>query len=297
MARILISGGSGLIGRALLQSLRASGYQVSQLVRQHPASADELPWDPERPLPPETVSSFDAVIHLAGESVAGRWTSAKKQRIEQSRVVGTAHLAQALAHAAQRPRVLISASATGYYGNRGDEILTEDSLPGEGFLPEVCKKWEAAAQPAGDAGIRTVRIRTGMVLSANGGALKKMLPAFRMGVGGKIGNGCQWMSWISLEDLTGAIQHILATDSIAGAVNLTSPNPVTNAGFTRVLASVLHRPAIFPLPALAVRLMFGEMGEELLLAGARVEPAKLLAGGYSFRHSDLRKTLEEILRT
>jgi hypothetical protein len=295
-AKILVSGSSGLIGSALLPALKASGYEVVCLGRGQPGNG-RIGWDPARPLAPELVSGFDAVIHLAGESIASRWTESKKKAIRDSRVLGTRHLAEALARAASPPRVLISASAIGFYGDRDDEILREDSSSGgRGFLPEVCREWEAAAGPAVQAGIRTAFLRTGIVLSADGGALKQMLPPFRMGLGGKIGSGRQWMSWIDLHDEIGAILHILTNESLRGPVNSVSPHPVTNAEFTKTMASVLSRPAIFPMPAFAARLVFGQMGDELLLGSQRVEPAKLLASGYAFQKPDLRLALSEILR-
>jgi uncharacterized protein (TIGR01777 family) len=295
-SKILISGSSGLLGAALLQSLAADGHQITRLVRGPAREIRQLAWDPVQPLASESVSGFDAVIHLAGESIARRWTPSKKKAIRDSRVLGTRNLAEALARAPSPPRVLISASAIGYYGDRGDGILREDSPSGSnGFLPEVCREWEAAAQPAVNAGIRTAHLRTGIVLSADGGALKQMLPPFRMGLGGRIGSGHQWMSWIDLHDEIGAIRHILANDSLRGPVNVVSPNPVTNAEFVRALASALSRPAIFPMPAFAARLVFGQMGEELLLGSQRVEPAKLVASGYFFQKRDLKKALEDIL--
>ncbi|HYL13231.1 MAG TPA: TIGR01777 family oxidoreductase [Terriglobales bacterium] len=294
-ARILVSGVSGPIGAALLPSLRSRGYKVVRLVR-GPASGDEqISWDPAKPLSPESVSGFEAVIHLAGESIVGRWTAAKKARIRDSRVLGTGNLAEALARAAQRPGVLITASAVGYYGHRGDEVLQEDSSPGQDFLAEVCHQWEAATQPAAQAGIRTVNMRIGLILSPVGGALPKMLTPFRLGVGGNIGNGRQWWSWIDVSDVVGAVHHIMKTDLLQGPVNLVAPKPVTNAEFTKTLAEALHRPAIFPMPAFAARLAFGEMADELLLASQRVEPTKLVASGYPFQHSDLKKALEDIL--
>jgi hypothetical protein len=260
------------------------------------ASGDQqVVWSPLEPISPERVSGFDGVIHLAGETVVGRWTQAKKDRISQSRVRGTQNLAQALAKAEQRPRVFISASAIGYYGNRGDELLREPSPPGEGFLPEVCRGWEAATKAAGDAGIRTVSVRIGAVLSMAGGALPAMLPPFRLGLGGRIGSGRQWWSWIHVQDLVGAMLHILKTDLVQGPVNGVSPRPETNAEFTRILAGVLKRPAIFPMPAFAARLVFGQMGEEVLLSSQRVEPAALIASGYPFQHSDLGKALKGLL--
>jgi uncharacterized protein len=295
-ARILVSGSSGLVGAALLPALRASDFEVVRLVRGAASGEGQVGWDPAGPLAAESVSGFDAVIHLAGESIAGRWTQGKKRRIRESRVQGTRILADALARAPQRPRLLISASAVGYYGDRGEETLREDSSPGNGFLPEVCLEWEAAADPATRAGVRTVQMRFGLGLSRDGGALQKMLPPFRMGVGGNMGNGRQWWSWIDIDDLVGAIQHVIKTDTLRGAVNVVAPNPVRNAEFTKTLASLLSRPAIFPMPAFAARLVFGQMGDELLLASQRVEPAKLMASGYVFQKPDLRKALENILK-
>ena len=260
------------------------------------SSHERIAWDPARPLAPESVSGFDAVVHLAGESIVGRWTEAKKRRIRESRVQGTRNLAEALAAAPQPPRLLISASAIGYYGDRGDETLREDSPSGSGFLPEVCREWEAAAEPAAKAGIRTVQMRFGLVLSPSGGALQKMLPPFRMGVGGNMGNGRQWWSWVDIDDLVGAMQHVIKTDTLQGPVNMVAPSPARNAEFTKTLASVLSRPAIFPMPAFAARLVFGQMGDELLLASQRVEPAKLMAGGYVFQKPELRPALLAILR-
>jgi uncharacterized protein (TIGR01777 family) len=293
--RVLVSGSSGLVGSALVPALLAAGHEVKHLVRGPVKMPDQISWNPAEPLPPESVAGFDAVVHLAGESIVGRWTEAKKRRIIDSRVPATRHLAVALSTPAQRPRVFICASAIGYYGDRGEESLREDSPPGEGFVGEVCRQWEAVAQSVKNAGIRDVQIRTGIVLSANGGALGKMLPPFRMGVGGNVGNGRQWMSWIDLQDEVGAIQYLLTNDSIRGPVNMVSPNPVRNAEFTRTLASVLHRPAVLPMPAFAARLAFGQMADELLLASQRVEPSKLVSSGYKFKRPDLRSSLEGIL--
>jgi uncharacterized protein len=301
MSRILVSGVSGPIGTALMPSLESSGARIVRLTRTGggvvPATATELiPWDPAKLIAPEAVSGFDAVIHLAGESIIGRWTAAKKAKIRDSRVVGTRNLAEALAQAKNKPRVFVCSSAIGYYGDRGDEVLREESAPGTGFLAEVCRAWEAATQSAAEAGIRTVQIRTGVVLSPKGGALGKMLTPFKMGVGGRIGNGRQWMSWIDVKDMVGAILHILKTDQLHGPVNMVAPKPVTNAEFTKTLANLLSRPAIFPVPALAVKLAFGEMGETVLLAGQRVEPARLLASGYSSCFSELSASLRNTLQ-
>lgn len=294
--RVLVTGASGLLGSALVPTLKTRGYEVTRLVRGQASGKDEIRWDSAQPLLPEAASGFDAVVHLAGESVATRWSAAKKTKIRESRVAGTRTLVHALAKAAKRPRVLISASAIGFYGDRGDDVLNEKSPAGAGFLADVCREWEAATQPAVDAGIRTIHIRTGIVLSAEGGALKKMLPPFRMGLGGRLASGHQWMSWIHIQDWTGAVHHILKNDLLQGAVNMVAPRPVQNTDFTETLASVLSRPAIFPLPAFAIQTLFGQMGEEVLLASQRVEPARLVTSGYPFQCSDLRKALEALLK-
>jgi uncharacterized protein (TIGR01777 family) len=293
--RVLVSGAAGLIGTALLSSFRSRGYSVTRLVRRPSPGDGEIAWDPAKPISPDSVSGFNAVIHLAGESIIGRWTASKKHKIHDSRVAGTSNLAQALASAPHKPQVFVCSSAIGYYGDRGDEILKEESSPGIGFLPEVCREWEAATEPATTAGIRAVQIRTGIVLSTAGGALAKMLPPFRLGLGGILGNGQQWMSWIDIRDMVGAIEHILKSDQLQGPVNLVAPAPVTNVEFTRTLASVLERSAIFPVPAFMVKLAFGEMGETVLLGSQRVEPAQLVASGYSFQFRELRASLKNLL--
>jgi uncharacterized protein (TIGR01777 family) len=293
--RILISGASGPIGAALVPTLKTNGWAVVCLVRGSATGADQIRWDPAQPLSPELVSGFDAVVHLAGETIVGRWTDAKKRRILDSRKQGTGHLAEAVAKASQRPKVFISASAVGYYGDRGDEVLREDSGSGAGFAAEICRQWEASARPAAQAGIRTVQMRFGLVISGVGGALPKMLPPFRMGLGGRLGSGRQWWSWVSVDDVAGAILQVLSHEKLEGAVNTVAPSPVTNAEFTKTLASVIKRPAIFPMPAPVVRVIFGEMGRELFLYSQRVEPVKLVASGYQFRHPDLREALEAIL--
>jgi len=296
-ARVLVTGVSGPIGAALVPSLKSRGFQVTRLVRGPVFSEGQISWDPAQPLAPESVSGFAAVIHLAGERVVGRWTSSKKTKIRDSRVVATRNLAQSLAQAKDRPRVLITASAVGYYGDRGEELLREESPPGSGFLAEVCREWEGANRPATEAGIRTAQIRIGVVLSPAGGALQKMLPPFRMGVGGNLGSGRQWMSWIHVQDLVGAVHHILKTDLLQGPVNTVAPKPVTNADFTKALGSVLSRPTIFPVPAFAAKLAFGQMAEEVLLGSQRVEPARLIASGYPFQYTELRKALEAVLKS
>ncbi|HEY4764834.1 MAG TPA: TIGR01777 family oxidoreductase [Candidatus Sulfotelmatobacter sp.] len=295
ISRILVSGVSGPIGSALLPSLQTRGYDVTRLIRGTAAAKGQIGWNPAMPISPDMVSGFDAVIHLAGESIVGRWTKTKKIKIRGSRVAGTTTLAEALAGTQDKPQVFACSSAIGYYGDRGNELLNEASKPGIGFLPEVCREWEAATQAAANAGIRTVQMRTGVVLSSKGGALGKMLTPFKMGVGGQIGDGQQWMSWIDIEDMVGAIHHILNSDLLQGPVNMVAPKPVKNAEFTKTLASVLSRPAILPLPAFAVKLAFGEMGETVLLGSQRVEPTQLVMSGYPFRFTDLRASLENNL--
>jgi uncharacterized protein (TIGR01777 family) len=267
------------------------------LVRGPAAGEQQIAWDPAKPIASESVSGFDAVVHLAGESIVGRWTDTKKLKIRSSRVAGTTNLAQALAQAKNKPQVFVCSSAIGYYGDRGDEVLNEQSAPGGGFLPDVCREWEVATKAAADAGIRTVQMRTGIVLSTTGGALGKMLMPFKMGVGGRIGDGRQWMSWIDVQDMVGAIHHILKSDLLQGPVNMVAPKPVMNEEFTRTLASVLSRPAIFPVPAFVVKLAFGEMGETVLLGSQRVEPTELVMSGYPFRFSSLRASLENLLKS
>ena len=297
ISRVLVSGVSGLIGGALVPTLKTRGFEVVALVRGGAASEDRILWDPSKPVSSDLVSGFDAVIHLAGETIMGRWSPAKKAKIRDSRVIATTHLSQALAQAKDKPSVFVCSSAIGYYGSRSDEVLKESSAPGTGFLPEVCLEWEAATRWAANAGIRTVNLRTGIVLSKNGGALKQMLTPFKLGVGGRIGDGRQWMSWIDLQDMVGAIHHILKTDLVQGPINMVAPKPVTNAEFTGTLARVLSRPAIFPVPAFVVKTIFGEMGEALLLGSQRVEPAQLVGSGYPFRFRDLQASLQNILKT
>lgn len=299
-SRILVSGASGPIGATLLPSLKSNGARITRLTRNGATSnstADEehISWDPEQTIAPQVVSGFDAVIHLAGETIAGRWTEAKKAKILNSRVVGTRNLAQALAQTREKPGVFVCASAIGYYGHRGDELLREQGPSGTGFLAQVCREWEAATAPAEQAGIRTARTRFGVVLSPQGGALQKMQLPFKLGLGGNIGDGRQWWSWIDVQDLVGAIHHILKTDLLQGPVNVVAPRPVTNAEFTQTLARALSRPAILPMPAFAVKLLLGQMGEEVLLGSQRVEPSKLISSGYPFRFRELRASLDAIL--
>ena len=295
-SRILVSGVSGPIGAALLPSLRSNGCSVIRLVRGTATAADQISWDPAVPLAPEAVSGFDAVIHLAGETIFGRWTDAKKSKIRDSRIVGTFNLSSALAQAKDKPNIFVSGSAIGYYGNRGEESLREESPPGKGFLAEACQDWEEATTPAVQADIRTAHLRTGIVLSPKGGALGAMLAPFKMGLGGRVGDGRQWMSWIDVRDMVGAIHHIMKNDLIQGPVNMVAPKSVRNQEFVKTLASVLSRPAILPMPAFAVKLVFGEMGEEVLLGSQKVEASKLISSGYPFRYRELKASLESILR-
>ena len=295
--KILIGGSHGLVGTALIKSLEAEGHEIFRLVRHAPTSKTEVEWSPDRySIALARIEGFDAVVNLAGESIAeGRWTDEKKRRIRESRVKGTKLLGDALANLTVRPKTFVCASAIGYYGNRGDELLTETSAPGDDFLAKVCAEWEQATALAAEKGIRVVNARFGVILDNNGGALQKMLPPFRMGVGGRIGSGKQWMSWIALDDVIGGIKFALANESVRGPVNFVSPNPVTNAEFTKTLGKVLSRPTIFPIPGFAIKLMFGEMGEALLLGGQRVAPVRLVGGGFEFRYPQLQAALGHIL--
>ena len=295
--KILIGGSHGLVGTALIKLLEAQGHEIFRLVRHAPNSKTEVEWSPDRySIALARIEGFDAVVNLAGESIAeGRWTNDKKRRIRESRVKGTKLLGDALANLTVPPKTFVCASAIGYYGNRGDELLTEASAPGEGFLAKVCAEWEEATALAIEKGIRVVNARFGVILDTNGGALKKMVPPFRMGVGGRIGSGKQWMSWIALDDVVDGIQFALANDSIRGPVNFVAPVPVTNAEFTKTLGKALSRPTIFPIPAFAIKLLFGEMGEALLLGGQRVAPERLVARGYEFSYPQLEQALAHIL--
>jgi len=274
------------------------GHEVTRLLRStSPSKEKSLTWDPAAPAKDlQPWEGFDAVVHLAGESIAsGRWTAARKARIRDSRVAGTKNLCETLARLDQPPRVLVCASAIGFYGDRGDEVLCEESSMGKGFLAEVCRDWEQAAEPARDKGIRVVHARFGVILSPRGGALAKMLFPFRMGAGGVIGSGRQMMSWIALDDAVGAIHHALHTESLHGPINAVAPHPVSNHEFTKKLGHVLGRPTIMPMPAFAARAVFGEMADELLLASTHVEPRRLLAAHYDFRHWYLEDALRHLL--
>lgn len=294
--KIVISGASGLIGTQLVTSLRSGGHEVVQLVRRA-ATAGQIMWDPKSgKLDPASLDGCDAVIHLSGAGIGDkRWNDAYRKEILDSRTETTSLLAKTIAAAQHKPSVFLCGSAIGIYGARGDEELHETSEHGTGFLADVCKQWEAAAKPAIDAGVRTVFLRTGIVLSPKGGALKKLLPLFRLGVGGKFGDGKQWQSWISMDDEVGAILHLL-TANVSGAVNLTAPQPVTNAEFTKVLARVVNRPALLPVPTFAPKILLGgELADALLFTGQRVLPQVLTASGYVFKHSTLESALRSLL--
>lgn len=296
--RIAITGASGMVGTALVPFLTTGGHRVESLVRRPPVPGrGEIYWNPDAgQLDPAALDGVDAVIHLAGENVGGgRWTADRKAHIRDSRAQGTALLARTLARLERKPRVLVSASAIGVYGDRGTEELDESSVPGSGFLADVCHVWEAATAPATAAGIRVVHARLGIVLASQGGALARMLPPFRAGAGGVVGSGTQVMSWVTLDDVVGALHHLLFADDLAGPVNVVAPEPVTNAEFTRELGRVLRRPTVLPLPAAAIRLAFGEMGESLLLGSACVRPRRLLASGFPFLQPALPAALRSVI--
>jgi hypothetical protein len=286
-----------MIGSALRSFLGGGGHQVRRLLRSPSGAPNTTSWNPvDGSFAPGAFDGIDGVIHLAGESIAGgRWNAARKARIRESRVRGTRALCEALARLESPPKVLVAASAIGFYGSRGDDVLDETSAPGTGFLPEVCQAWEEATAPARERGIRVVHLRTGIVLSSSGGALPQMLPPFKLGVGGVLGSGDQYMSWIALDDMLGIALHALTDESIEGPVNAVAPQAVTNREFTKALGAVLHRPTVFPVPAFAIRLLFGEMGDALLLEGARVDPAVLRATNYEFAYPQLEGALRHVL--
>jgi len=293
---VAITGSHGLVGSSLVPFLTTGGHQLTRIVRSE-AGENAVRWDPSSgELDPQALDGVDAVVHLAGENIAGgRWTTAQKRRILDSRVKGTQTLCNALAQMTQPPKVLVSASAIGIYGDRGDETLDESSTPGDGFLVKVAREWETATQVATDAGIRVVHVRFGIILSPEGGALAKMLTPFKLGFGGVVGDGKQYWSWISIDDAIGAIHHAMMTDALFGPVNVVAPNPVTNHEFTKTLGRVLGRPTILPMPAAAAKLALGEMADELLLASARVVPNRLTETNYPFRHTDLEAALRHLL--
>jgi uncharacterized protein (TIGR01777 family) len=296
--KILVSGSHGLVGRALVKSLTDDGHEVVRLVRHdRTLGAFEIEWHPNQGrIDAQQLEGFDAVFHLAGESIAtGRWTEAKKKAIRDSRILGTVLLSYTLAQLSQPPSVFVCASAIGYYGNRGDEVLTESSAVGTDFLALVCLGWERATSEAADKGIRTVNARFGIILDPHGGALAKMLTPFRMGIGGRVGDGKQWMSWITLEDVVAGLKFMLMDTAARGPVNFVAPKPVTNAEFTQTLGRVLSRPTIFPVPAFGARLAFGEMADALLLSSQRVQPAVLEDKGFPFYWPTLEPALWHLL--
>ena len=293
---VLVSGATGLIGSAIVSALREKEYRVRRLTRSGGSSKDAVAWDPlAGTIDTVGLEGVDAVVHLAGESVMGRWTSAKKARIRNSRVQGTRLLSETIAGLPGPPGVMVCASATGYYGDRGNELLREESDPGNNFLAGVCREWEAAADPARAAGVRVVHPRFGIVLSPEGGALGTTLPIFKLGGGGRIGSGRQYWPWIAVDDVVGATIHALDSESLSGALNVTVPDPPTNEEYTKTLGYVLGRPTVFPLPAPAARLALGQVADELLLASQRVEPARLRESGYSYRYPELEGALRYLL--
>jgi len=296
---IAIAGSTGLVGSELVKVLRSQGHKVRRLVRsENEVGADNVLWHPRQGIRDiQRLESVDAFVNLSGESIAGgRWTASRKKEIYRSRVEGTRILVDRIGRLEKKPSVFINASAIGFYGDRRDETLTEQSPNGEGFLAELCKAWESEAMRAREKGMRAVTPRFGLILSPRGGALAKMLPVFKLGAGGKIGNGKQWMSWISIDDVVQGLIHLTEKADLSGPVNFVSPNPVQNEAFTKVLARVLRRPAIFPVPAAALKLMLGEMAEELLLAGQRVVPRELQKSGFQFTHPDLESALRAVLK-
>jgi uncharacterized protein (TIGR01777 family) len=297
--RIVVTGASGLVGRRLCAELQRDGVEVIRAVRRPIGpQPNELSWNPDfNQIEAAKLEGVDAVVHLAGENISEhRWTDAFKRRIRESRLRGTRLISETIAKLASKPRTFVCASAIGYYGNRGDETLTESAAPGDDFLAEVCREWEAACQPARDAGIRVVNLRIGVVLSAEGGALKKMLTPFKLGLGGKIGSGRQWMSWIAPDDLSSILQFALANESLSSPANAVTPNPVTNVEFTKTLGRILGRPTVFPMPAFAAKLAFGEMADALLLSSTRVVPQTLTQAGYQFKYAELEPALRHLLR-
>ncbi len=295
--KVLISGSSGFVGSALVKKMRDLKHEVFRLVRKkEKLQKDEIYWNPEKlEIDLKKLENFNAVVHLAGENILGRWTEAKKKKIRDSRVKGTQFLSESLAQLSKPPASLLCSSAIGFYGNRGEETLNESSPPGNGFLADVCQEWEAASQAASKSGIRVIHYRIGLVLSEEGGALAKMLPLFKLGLGGKLGDGQQWMSWIHLEDLLSGILFILESPSLSQAVNAVSPHPVRNQEFTQCLAESLHRPAFFTVPEFALKLVTGEMADEALLASAKVEAQKLLQTDFKFKYPHLFEALRDMI--
>jgi uncharacterized protein len=296
--KIVISGSTGMIGSALCAHFSGQGHDIVRLVRSAPEPGSiDISWHPTSgEIDAVGLEGTDAVVNLSGENLASRWTPEKKARVRDSRITTTRVLCEALGNMARPPRVLISASATGYYGDKGNEVVTEDSSPGSGFLADLCREWEAATRPASDNGTRVVNIRLGVVISLSGGMLDKLLPIFQKGLGGRLGSGRQYMPWVTLDDLVMAVDHIISNDHLSGPVNVVSPNPVTNAEFTTALARVVSRPAPFAVPAFALRLAYGEMADETLLSSCRVLPMKLVSSGFEFRYSAIEDALRHALR-
>jgi uncharacterized protein (TIGR01777 family) len=294
---VAVTGATGLIGAAFVQRLVAHGHTVRRLLHSsRDAREGDVVWDADRDeLPASALDGVDAVVNLAGAPIAKRWTAERKREIRGSRVTGTEKLARAIAAMDHKPRVLLNGSAVGYYGNRGDEVLSESSTPGDDFLAGVVVEWERATTPAVESGVRVVLVRTGIVLAAHGGALAKMLPPFRLGMGGPLGGGEQWMSWIALEDQLRAMEHALFVDSVSGPLNLVAPNPVRNSHFVTTLGRVLARPAVIPVPAVALELLYGEMARATILASQRALPTALAASGFDFRQPTLEGALREVL--
>jgi uncharacterized protein (TIGR01777 family) len=291
--RCVLSGGTGFIGGRLAERLRRNGDEVRVWSRR---GAGAYQWDPLKSPPAlESLEGTDVVVHLAGEPVAQRWNDEVKQRIRDSRVLGTRRLVDSIARVANRPKLLVSASAIGFYGSRGDEVLTEESGPGKGFLVDVCREWEAEADRAANFGLRVVKLRIGFVLGMEGGALAQMLTPFKMGVGGRMGNGKQWMPWVHVEDVTEMMVHVVREEGAAGVWNVASPNPVRNADFTHELARAVHRPAVFPVPQFALKMAFGELAQHML-DSARVVPAVAEKAGFRFRYPELRDALKNLIR-
>ena len=294
--KILVAGASGLVGSALIPALESDGGEINRLVRSSP-KGNEIEWHPNHgQIDTTRLEGFDAIINLAGENIAeGRWTDEKKRKIHDSRVNGTHLLAEAIAKLTQRPRAFLCASATGFYGDRDDEMLDETSDSGDGFLADVCREWERATAPAAKAGVRVVNLRFGPILAREGGMLGKMLTPFKMGMGGKVGSGKQYISWVAIDDVVGAIKLALADESIHGPLNVISPNRVTNEEFTKTLGGVLSRPTVMTIPAFAARLAFGEMADEMLMVSQRVTPKKLNDAGYQFKYPELESALRHYL--
>jgi uncharacterized protein (TIGR01777 family) len=297
MMKVLVSGSHGLIGSALVEFLYGQDHDVVRLVRKRPKpDGSEVYWNPQGGAIDSTgLEGMDAVVNLAGESLSGRWTDEKKRQIRDSRIKGTRLLSEALAKLSNPPKALVSTSASGYYGNRGNEILTEETGAGTGFLADLCVEWEAATEPAAESGIRVVITRNGIVLSPKGGALEQMLLPFKLGIGGRMGSGVQYMSWIAIDDLITVIDFALTNESIVGPINTVSPNPVTNREFAETLGRVLSRPTILSMPGFMLRLAFGEMADEALLTSQRILPRRLLDSGFTFHYPDLEPALRYLL--